>query len=113
MASAKKKTDRKTTPGGDGEPSFEDALARLEDLVERLEEGEVPLEESLAAYAEGTRLVKLCMDRLARAESTVRELHASTQGFRLEAPDAAPDGDAEDGGDDDGEEGPNQDDLGF
>lgn len=111
MASGKKKTARKTAGDDTAEPSFEDALARLEDLVERLEDGEVPLEESLEAYAEGTRLVKLCMDRLAKAESTIRELHESTRGFRLESAETGEGDDDED--DDDLEEGSGQDDLGF
>jgi exodeoxyribonuclease VII small subunit len=109
MTSGKKKTARKTAADDGAEPTFEDALARLESLVERLEEGEVPLEESLEAYAEGTRLVKLCMDRLAKAESTIRELHESTQGFRLQSADS----EDEDEDDDDLEEGSGQDDLGF
>jgi exodeoxyribonuclease VII small subunit len=105
---ARKKAAKKAPADGAAEPSFEDALARLEGLVERLEEGEVPLEESLEAYAEGTRLVKLCMERLARAESTIRELHESTQGFRLEG---GPEDEEDDDADDD--EGSGQDDLGF
>lgn len=54
--------------------SFEDALGRLEELVDRLEEGEVPLQESLAAYAEGTRLVRHCMKQLEDAEQTLKTL---------------------------------------
>lgn len=65
------------------EVSFEDALARLEQLVERLEEGDVPLEESLGHYAEGTRLVKLCQERLDRAEALIRELTETAEGFGL------------------------------
>lgn len=76
-----------------GEVSFEDALARLEELVDRLEEGEVPLQESLSAYAEGTRLVRHCMKQLEDAEQTLKTLSEDTGG------DA---GDA-DGNEDDGE----------
>jgi exodeoxyribonuclease VII small subunit len=73
------------SPGGEAETTFEAALARLEELVGRLEDGEVPLEESLAAYAEGTRLVRRCLDRLAAAEAMIRELSEGPEGFRLEA----------------------------
>jgi exodeoxyribonuclease VII small subunit len=72
-------------PGSSAELSFEEALERLERLVERLEEGKVPLEESLAAYAEGTRLVKLCLARLEKAELLIKELGESAGGFRLAA----------------------------
>jgi exodeoxyribonuclease VII small subunit len=64
--------------------SFEAALRRLEEIVERLEDGEIPLEESLSAYAEGTRLVRRCLDRLAAAEAMIRELSEGPEGFRLD-----------------------------
>jgi exodeoxyribonuclease VII small subunit len=80
--SAKKKT-KSPAKGAAEELSFEAALERLEELVERLEEGKVPLEESLAAFAEGTRLVKLCQERLERAELMIKELSESGGGFRL------------------------------
>ena len=44
--------------------SFEDALAELEALVRRLEQGELPLEESLAAFERGMALVRLLGARL-------------------------------------------------
>ena len=47
----------------EGELTFEDALERLQELVARLEEGDVPLEESVQAYADGMRLVKTCLGR--------------------------------------------------
>jgi exodeoxyribonuclease VII small subunit len=104
MAKKKTKTDRS---GGEEEQevSFEEALERLEGLVERLEEGEVPLEESLQAYAEGTQLVKLCLERLDRAETVIRELSESTEGLRLQASEL------ESAGDDNDEA--KQNDLGF
>jgi exodeoxyribonuclease VII small subunit len=105
---AKKKSQTKTGARNDAsseELSFEDALARLEELVERLEEGDVPLEESLGAYKEGTVLVKQCLARLARAETVIKELSETADGFRLEASAIE---------DDDEEESPSgQDELGF
>ena len=40
--------------------NFEDALGRLNDIVKRLEDGDVPLEESMRLYEEGMRLGTLC-----------------------------------------------------
>ena len=85
---AKKKSQTKTGARNDAsseELSFEDALARLEELVERLEEGDVPLEESLDAYKEGTELVKQCLARLGKAETVIKELSETADGFRVEA----------------------------
>ena len=44
--------------------SFEDALRALEQIVRRLESGDVPLDESIALYAQGEELRKRCADRL-------------------------------------------------
>ncbi len=61
--------------GSEGsEPSFEQILARLQDVVERLESGELPLEESLAVFEEGIRLSRLGARRLDEAERRVEEL---------------------------------------
>lgn len=61
------------TPQG-GEPSFEQILARLQHVVERLESGDLPLEESLAVFEEGVRLSRLGARRLDDAERRVEEL---------------------------------------
>ena len=61
--------------------TFEQALERLEALVEKLEEGTIPLEESLAAYVEGTRLVRHCLGCLERAETVIRELTETSEGL--------------------------------
>ena len=53
------------------EISFEEALAELQSVVERLEAGKVPLEESLSLYERGTELIKLCNARLDAAERRV------------------------------------------
>jgi len=57
--------------------SFEAALAELEQVVARLEKGEVPLEESLALYERGAALRRHCDARLKAAEARVAEI---TQG---------------------------------
>ena len=55
-------------------PSFEDALARLEAIVERLESGEAPLEASLAMFEEGIALSRRCNQRLVAVERRLEVL---------------------------------------
>jgi exodeoxyribonuclease VII small subunit len=55
-------------------PSFEVALQKLEQIVQRLEKGELSLEESLALYEEGIRLSRLCHGKLEEAESKIELL---------------------------------------
>ncbi len=54
--------------------SFEQALARLEQIVKLLESGNVPLEDLIKLFDEGSALVKLCTERLDKAEEKVRLL---------------------------------------
>ena len=54
--------------------SFEDRLAALEALVKKMEEGSLPLTESLAAYEEGIQLSKQLTEELAAAEKRMLEL---------------------------------------
>jgi exodeoxyribonuclease VII small subunit len=51
--------------------TFEKALEELEALVARMEDGKLPLEESLAAYQRGAELVKYCESRLADAQARI------------------------------------------
>jgi exodeoxyribonuclease VII small subunit len=53
---------------------FESALAELENLVASMEDGGLPLEQSLAAYRRGVALSRICQDRLASAEQQVKVL---------------------------------------
>ena len=53
------------------EPSFEKAMERLEAIVEEMESGKLLLEDLLVRYEEGMKLVKVCQDRLARAEQKI------------------------------------------
>tara|TARA_A100001037_G_scaffold297272_3_gene319038 strand:- start:2368 stop:2604 length:237 start_codon:yes stop_codon:yes gene_type:complete len=55
-------------------PDFESALAELEDLVEQLESGELPLEESLKAFEKGIALTRHCQNALKAAELKVKAL---------------------------------------
>jgi exodeoxyribonuclease VII small subunit len=65
----------------DGSVRFEAALARLEALVEELDGGELDLEDSLAKFEEGIRLVRFCSDRLAGAKLRITELERSAEGL--------------------------------
>ena len=51
--------------------SFEKALEELELLVSRMEDGKLPLEESLAAYQRGAELIKFCEAKLTDAQARV------------------------------------------
>ncbi len=59
------------------EMSFEEAMAALEQVVTRLERGDVPLEESIALYEQGAQLKKRCADKLAEAEAKVELIRAA------------------------------------
>jgi exodeoxyribonuclease VII small subunit len=56
------------------EVKFEDALARLEEIVQSLESGNLSLEESLALYEEGMRLSSICSKKLSEAELRIQVL---------------------------------------
>lgn len=71
-------------PATPKEPAnFETALAELEALVERMDAGQLPLEESLQAYQRGAALIKYCEKVLADAEQRVKVL----EGDQLKALD--------------------------
>lgn len=55
--------------------SFESALAELEALVSKMESGQLPLEQSLAAYKRGAELLQYCQKSLADVEQQVRLLN--------------------------------------
>ncbi len=55
-------------------PSFEDALKDLEDIVERMEQGELSLEESLQSFEQGIQLTRTCQQALQEAEQKVNIL---------------------------------------
>jgi exodeoxyribonuclease VII small subunit len=56
------------------QPSFEAALAELEKIVASMEAGQMPLEQSLAAYKRGAELLKLCQSALQDAQQQVKIL---------------------------------------
>ncbi len=65
---------------------FEDALGELEGIVQRLEKGELPLEESLAAFERGIGLVRDLAQRLSDVEQRVEVLLKSEAGKALVRP---------------------------
>ena len=63
--------------------TFESALKQLEELVGRLEKGELPLEESLKLYEEGIRLSRYCHAKLEEAEGRIELLMKDARGEAL------------------------------
>lgn len=60
--------------------SFEKALAELEQIVQRLERGDVPLEESVAIYERGETLKRRCEELLRQAEARVEKITLDASG---------------------------------
>ena len=58
--------------------TFETALAELESIVASMEAGQLPLEQSLAAYKRGAELLKYCQSALAEVQQQVKILEADT-----------------------------------
>ena len=65
---------------------LEEAMARLSEIVATLEKGDADLDASLKLYEEGVSLVRLCSDRLDRAEQKVRMLRLTPGGDAEEVP---------------------------
>lgn len=65
---------------------FEQSMARLEEIVSLLERGEAPLEQSLALFEEGTKLMANCSALLDKAEQQVSLLKVGSEGQPEEVP---------------------------
>jgi exodeoxyribonuclease VII small subunit len=59
---------------------FEEALKKLESIVETMESGDLPLESLLSRFEEGTRLVKACQTQLEAAELKISQLEKNAAG---------------------------------
>jgi exodeoxyribonuclease VII small subunit len=70
MASSKKENKQ----------TFEQSLKRLEEIVEQLEQGDVPLDDALKMYEEGIELSKACVEKLTQAELHLKKLAKDMQG---------------------------------
>ena len=66
--------------GGSEGLAFEEALKKLEGIVEAMESGDLPLESLLAKYEEGSRLVKVCQAKLEEAELKIQKLEKTASG---------------------------------
>ncbi|MBE6944902.1 MAG: exodeoxyribonuclease VII small subunit [Ruminococcaceae bacterium] len=62
------------------EKTFEEAMERLEEIVTTMEQGEIPLEESLKLFEEGTALVRRCTEVLDKAQLRVTQVVAGAEG---------------------------------
>ena len=67
-------------PGQISEMSFEDALRALEDVVRKLEGGEVPLDQSIELYERGAKLRAHCQARLDAAQARIEKIVAGSDG---------------------------------
>jgi exodeoxyribonuclease VII small subunit len=77
-------------PGKEHMP-FEDALKKLEGIVEAMESGDLPLETLLEKYEEGSRMVKICQAKLEEAELKIQKLEKTAAGeFVLKPADPGP-----------------------
>ena len=70
--------------GAGDETRFETAMERLEEIVERMEGEALELDEALALYEEGVRLLRATQGVLDRSEGRIHELLADGDGFRLD-----------------------------
>jgi exodeoxyribonuclease VII small subunit len=68
------------------EKKFETAMARLEEIVQKLEQGDLPLEQSLKLFEEGIRLSRTCNSRLEEAERKVEILLKDKAGNMITKP---------------------------
>jgi exodeoxyribonuclease VII small subunit len=61
------------------ERSFEELQRELEDIVRRLERGDVPVDDAIELFRRGEELYRACVERLERAELRVEELQRATE----------------------------------
>lgn len=67
------------------DPAFEEALQQLESLVAAMESGDIPLALLVDKFEEGSRLVKICEERLKQAELKIETLRKENEAAVLEA----------------------------
>jgi exodeoxyribonuclease VII small subunit len=59
-------------------PSFEEAVERLEELITAMEDGSAPLDDLVAKYEEGSKLLRECQSQLRQAELKIEKLNLQT-----------------------------------
>ncbi len=67
-----------------GNKTFEESMTRLEQIVRSMERGDVPLEESLKLFQEGTELVRSCQKLLDQAQLQVKKIMTAPDGSPVE-----------------------------
>jgi exodeoxyribonuclease VII small subunit len=88
-----------SSPSNAPEPSFEEAMERLEEIVSSMEGERMPLEDMVKSYAEGAQLLKVCRQRIDVARQRVELITADLDGtgkatlstFDAESAEAIPD----------------------
>ena len=65
------------------ELSFEEAMSKLEQIVQKLEEGDVPLEKAITYYQEGMNLSKICNDKLNSVQEKMAQIMNEQEEFEL------------------------------
>ena len=68
--------------------TFEQALARLESIVQSIEQGKIGLQDSIQKYEEGMKLKALCQSMITDAEQKIQKLHIAGDHIRTEPFDA-------------------------
>ena len=66
------------------ETSFEDAIEQLEVLVDSMESGEIPLKDLVDKFEQGSKLLRLCQQKLGEAEQRIEILRKNEEGLALE-----------------------------
>lgn len=79
-----KKVDDSATSDSDEQPGFEVAMAELQAIVERMEDGDQSLEESVKDFERGMELKKICEDTLRTAEARIDKLVKKAGGYKTE-----------------------------
>jgi exodeoxyribonuclease VII small subunit len=74
------KPGRATETAKTNDLPFEEALKKLETIVEAMESGDLPLETLLAKYEEGSRLAQICQAKLAEADLKIQQLEKNATG---------------------------------
>ncbi len=69
-----------------GAVSFEAAMLQLEEIVQALEKGDLPLEESVALFEQGVRLSRICAGKLDAAQEKVRRILVEKDGELMTLP---------------------------
>ena len=80
MPNAPKNTGQENTAKPGNHLAFEEALKKLESIVEEMESQDLPLDALLTKYEEGTRLSKVCQEKLASAEVKIQQLEQNAAG---------------------------------